>query len=65
MVKSWLVRVEQAHAVFAIIVGPDGVVTEAAPIAGWAKGKRGREVVKYFRERGAKVTVHESVWQEG
>ncbi|MFA4971556.1 MAG: hypothetical protein WC683_03005 [bacterium] len=55
---TWLLRVEMQHAVFGIIVAADGSVMEAAPIAKWSVGKRGREVVRYFRERGATVTVH-------
>lgn len=52
----WLVRVDNGFAVFGLIVDDAGFVTEAAPIAKWSEGRRGRDVVRYFRERGAKVT---------
>ena len=54
----WLVRVEQPHACFAFEV-TDGLVTRAAPIAGWTVGKPGRDVVGYYRDRDAQVT-----WQQ-
>jgi hypothetical protein len=54
----WLVRVEQRHACFAFEV-TDGLVTRAAPIAGWTVGKRGSAVVGYYRDRDARVT-----WQQ-
>jgi len=55
----WLVRVDNGFAVFGLVVDDAGVVVEAAPIARWAEGRRGREVVRYFRGRGAKVS-----WKE-
>lgn len=54
----YLVRVDcpaNPDAVFSFEV-EDGVVVEAAPICRWAVGKRGREVVAYWRRRGATVT---------
>lgn len=52
--RRWLVRVVQPHAVFGLVVF-DGLIIEAAPIAAWAVGRRGRQVVRYFRDRGAEV----------
>jgi hypothetical protein len=54
---DWLVRVEMPHAVCGFIVSKGGIVLEAAPIMGWAKGMRGRDVALRLRMRGATVTV--------
>ena len=54
----WLVRVEQRHACFGFEV-TDGLVTRTAPIAKWTVGRSGRDMVGYYRDRGARVT-----WQQ-
>jgi hypothetical protein len=43
------------YATFGIIT-LDGIVTEAAPIAKWAEGKKEDHVLAYFRRKGAKIT---------
>lgn len=53
---AYLVRVESDFAVFGFVVKNRVVTRECAPIAKWAIGRRGREVVDYWRKRGAKVT---------
>jgi len=58
---TYLVRVDLAanpSACFGVVVA-DGVVTAAAPITRWAIGRLGRDIVAYWRRRGATVT-----WQE-
>jgi hypothetical protein len=37
---GYLVRVELPWAVFGFVVGADGRITQAAPIAGWMEGAR-------------------------
>lgn len=59
MTRAWLVRVETAWVCFGFVVGPSGRVTEAAPIARWTIGKPGREILAYWRHRGATVTWSE------
>jgi hypothetical protein len=56
----WLVYVDlprNPSACFAFIVNAEGVVAEAAPIARWAIGKRGRQVVIYYKGRQARVEI--------
>jgi hypothetical protein len=47
-----LIRVTLSYAVFGLIVEND-VVTEAAPIARWSVGKPIRDVLTYYRSKGA------------
>lgn len=49
-----LVRVDLPWAVFGLIL-EDNVVIEAAPIASWATGKSAREVLAYYKGRGARL----------
>jgi riboflavin biosynthesis pyrimidine reductase len=58
---GYLVRVELPWAVFGFVVGADGRITQAAPIAGWMEGKDGREVVRYWRGRLGAVVTWEAV----
>lgn len=51
----WLVRVDVPFACFGFEVA-GGHVVRAAPVAGWMVGKRGAEMVTYWRSRGATVT---------
>lgn len=51
-----LVRISLPSATFGVVVA-GGVVAQAAPIAKWAIGKRGRGVVSCCRARGATVEV--------
>ena len=51
-----LIRVTLPHAVFGLVVR-GGVVVEAAPIARWSLGMRGRNVVSYYRARGGVVEI--------
>jgi hypothetical protein len=51
-----LIWVDLPWACFGMIA-LNGVVVEAAPIAGWAKGKMVREVTDHFERRGATVLV--------
>lgn len=55
---AYLVRVTHGTACFGLVV-VGGVVTEAAPIARWCVGKRGRDAVRYWRRRGATV-----IWRQ-
>jgi hypothetical protein len=55
----WLVRVELPWACFGFEVTDDGWVIQAAPIASWTIGRRGRQVVAYYRQRGGLVS-----WQQ-
>jgi hypothetical protein len=55
----WLVRVELPWACFGLEVSDDGWIIQAAPIAGWTVGKRGRQVVAHYRSRGGRVS-----WQQ-
>jgi hypothetical protein len=55
----WLVHVELPGACFGFEVTDDGWVIQAAPIAAWTIGRRGREVVSYYRRRGGLVS-----WQQ-
>jgi len=48
----WLVRVDLPWACFGFEVTDDGWVIEAAPIAAWTIGRRGREAVGYYRRSG-------------
>jgi hypothetical protein len=52
----WLVRVELPWACFGFEVTDDGWVIEAAPIAAWTIGRRGRQVVAHYRQRGGLVS---------
>ena len=54
---TYLVRVDavRPNAVFGFDV-VDGVVANAAPIACWMNGKRGKDMVGYWRKRGATVS---------
>ena len=56
MIAVYLVRVDLPSACFGFEVDQDGTITFAAPIARWTLGKRGREVVAYYRKRGGEVT---------
>ena len=40
-------------------VTDDGWVIQAAPVAAWTVGRRGRQVVTYYRQRGGRVS-----WQQ-
>jgi hypothetical protein len=42
------------YATFALVLR-DGIVTRAAPIAGWAVGKEEARVLRYYRRKGATV----------
>jgi hypothetical protein len=55
----WLVRVELPSACFGFEVTSDGWIVQAAPIAAWTVGRRGRAVVAYYRQRGGRVS-----WQQ-
>jgi hypothetical protein len=55
----WLVRVELPRACFGFEVIDDGWVIQAAPLAAWSIGRRGRVVVHYYRQRGGRVS-----WQQ-
>jgi hypothetical protein len=52
----WLVQVELPWACFGFEVTSDGWIIEAAPIAAWTVGRRGRQVVAYYRSRGGRVS---------
>lgn len=52
---TYLVRVDSGFACFGFDV-VDGIVTRCAPITRWALGEPGRDVVAYWRKRGATVT---------
>lgn len=54
----WLVRVELPWACFGFEVTDDGWVIQAAPVAAWTVGRRGRQVVAYYC-RGDRVS-----WQQ-
>jgi hypothetical protein len=63
-----LVRIDMPYACFGMVV-VNGVVTEAAPIARWSIGRRGRDSVRYWKKRGAKVQWtlldgSETVWEQ-
>jgi hypothetical protein len=49
------VRVETTFAVFGFVV-VNGVVEMSAPIAKWSIGRKGKDVVKYWKSRGAQIT---------
>jgi hypothetical protein len=49
----WLVQVELPWACFGFEVTGDGWVIEAAPIADWTVGRRGRQVVASYRAGAA------------
>ncbi len=49
-----VVSVDLPYACFGLII-ERGIVVEAAPIAGWATGKPAREVLEYFKRKGAKL----------
>jgi hypothetical protein len=51
----WLVRVELPGACFGFEVTSDGWVIQAALIAAWTIGRRGRAVVACYRARGGQV----------
>jgi hypothetical protein len=55
----WLVYVELSGACFSFQVTSDGWVIQAAPIAAWTIGRRGRKVVGHYRRRGGRVS-----WQQ-
>lgn len=52
---AWVVTVDTGWANFGFVVR-EGVVAECAPLTAWARGRSGREVVAYWRGRGAEVT---------
>jgi hypothetical protein len=52
----WLVRVESPWACFGLEVTDDGWIIQAAPIAAWTIGNRGRQVVAHYRGRGGQVS---------
>jgi hypothetical protein len=52
----YLVRVSLPHACFAFEVDDQGVIVAAAPSARWTLGRRGRELVGYYRQRCGEVT---------
>lgn len=43
------------YATFAVRVSGGGLITEAAPIAGWAIGRDQETVFSYYRRRGAVI----------
>jgi hypothetical protein len=49
----YLVHVELSEACFGFEVNDQGVIVNAAPIARWTLGRRGRQVVAYYRRREA------------
>ena len=51
-VTGRLIWVSLPYATFGLITG-GGVVTDAAPVAGWAVGKDERQVAAYYRRKGA------------
>lgn len=51
-----VISIDLPHACFGIIV-EDGIVVEAAPIARWATGKLAREVLLYYKKKGAKIEL--------
>jgi hypothetical protein len=55
----WLVRVELPGACFGFEVTSDGWVVQAAPIAAWTIGKRGRAIVHHYQGQGGQVS-----WQQ-
>lgn len=56
-ITAWLVWVSFPYATFGIVV-KNGVVTEAAPyVYKKSIGRLGREVVKEFQAKGAKIVV--------
>lgn len=50
-----LIRVELSYAVFGVLAR-DGIVIDAAPIAGWAIDRPEREVADYYRRKGARFS---------
>jgi hypothetical protein len=52
---EWMLHVDVPWACFGIVADEEGVVISAAPIAGWAVGRRAREVEAYWRGRGARL----------
>jgi hypothetical protein len=52
---TYLVRVDSGFACFGFVVA-GGRVVRSAPITKWAIGRLGRDVVAYWRNRGATVT---------
>lgn len=51
-------RIDTGYACFGVGIGPDGRVAEAAPIAGWARGRSWTDVSRYFREKkGADIAA--------
>lgn len=52
--KETLVRVSLPYAVFGLLIDDDSkTIAEAPPIASWAHHKPAREVLLYFKRRGA------------
>lgn len=51
-VTWWWVSLD--YATFGIEI-TDGIVTDAAPIARWSRGKSERTVLNYYRRKGATV----------
>lgn len=47
-----VVQVSAPHFTAGLVVGPDGIVSDAAPILAWAKGKLLLDVQAYCFERG-------------
>ena len=55
-----LIRVVLPWACFGIIV-EENIVVDAAPIAAWSIGKPAREVLAYFKGRGARLEQIQSL----
>jgi len=51
-----VISIDLPYACFGIIVEND-IVIEAPPIAKWATGKSAREVLLYFKGKGAKIEL--------
>lgn len=54
---SGLIRVTLSYACFGIVVDQDGVITEAAPIAGWSIGKTLLEFDDWVKSKGGSIQV--------
>jgi len=52
----WCMRVSLPWATFGLIIGTDGRVAEAAPVARWTAGRGWDEVAQYYARRGAEIS---------